>query len=254
MPINLSSGSLPISTGYWVPFEAAKAVAATFCHEIRYALTPVFGLDFPDSCTEPDDPAFLRTSIDQDIIRRCTEAANASRVLSTTASPAYSPNAPHSLAVSSQSTSKLLRPKHTKAMEVESGYGTDTDRSCPNSPYSGSVGWTPVNIPRSVPLEHCNFPTSTPATEQALLGQMQVKAYKKERKVAGRTWSELEEDSDELSSSEYCPSNAPVRMKRRKISTTPSQEARAAYTLMQLHIADAALAEKTGPKPRRASS
>lgn len=44
--------------GTWVPFEIAKALAARTCYYIRYALVPVFGADFPDSCLKPDEPGF----------------------------------------------------------------------------------------------------------------------------------------------------------------------------------------------------
>ncbi|CDO54252.1 hypothetical protein DV495_001045 [Geotrichum candidum] len=44
--------------GTWVPFEIAKALAARTCYYIRYALVPVFGADFPDTCLKPDEPGF----------------------------------------------------------------------------------------------------------------------------------------------------------------------------------------------------
>jgi hypothetical protein len=59
--------------GYWMPYEAAKAVAATFCWKIRYALTPVFGLDFIDMCVPPDDARFQSMLIDPEITRSCAE-------------------------------------------------------------------------------------------------------------------------------------------------------------------------------------
>jgi hypothetical protein len=54
-----------------MPYEAAKAVAATFAWPIRYMLTPIFGPGFPDMCIEPTsliDPPDFR--IDPGIIDR----------------------------------------------------------------------------------------------------------------------------------------------------------------------------------------
>lgn len=46
--------------GYWIPFDAARELATNFTYDIRYALVPVFGPDFPDLCLAPEDPAFKR--------------------------------------------------------------------------------------------------------------------------------------------------------------------------------------------------
>jgi ABC-type dipeptide/oligopeptide/nickel transport system permease subunit len=70
-----------------MPFEAAKAVAATFCYNIRYALTPIFGIDFLGHCVVPEDPRFGRMVIDRNIVRHCTEAANELAFLSRGLSP-----------------------------------------------------------------------------------------------------------------------------------------------------------------------
>lgn len=44
--------------GTWVPFEIAKALAARTCYFIRYALVPLFGNSFPESCLKPNEPGF----------------------------------------------------------------------------------------------------------------------------------------------------------------------------------------------------
>lgn len=56
-----------------MPFETAKAVAATFCFNIRFALTPLFGTDFPSQCIQPHERAFGKMTIDPEIIKRETE-------------------------------------------------------------------------------------------------------------------------------------------------------------------------------------
>jgi hypothetical protein len=55
-----------------MPYQAAKAVAATFCYNIRWALTPVFGNDFPSMCLTPKAPTFAKFYIDPAIVRYCT--------------------------------------------------------------------------------------------------------------------------------------------------------------------------------------
>ncbi|KAE8341875.1 hypothetical protein BDV24DRAFT_150959 [Aspergillus arachidicola] len=68
--------------GYWMPFEAAKAVAATFCWNIRHALTPLFGLDFPSLCVPPTNTSqYGHMLIDREIVQKATEAANYYRML-----------------------------------------------------------------------------------------------------------------------------------------------------------------------------
>ncbi|KAJ5707388.1 hypothetical protein N7488_007189 [Penicillium malachiteum] len=62
--------------GYWMPYEVARAVALTFCWKIRYALTPVFGNDFPNQCIEPTNGGQASLSsiiVDPTIIRRAAE-------------------------------------------------------------------------------------------------------------------------------------------------------------------------------------
>lgn len=206
-------------------------------------------------CTEPADPAFLRTSIDQSIIHRCAEAANATRTCSEAASLVSSRKTPRFFPPLSHSPKKALRPKAPKTIDVESGYGTDTDRSCPNSPQSGGGGgWTPVNVPRSAVAKHVQSPTSAPAITSASPGRHSRKPGDKAYKKTKRASPKNDEACGEMSSSEYCPTSIAAAPKRRKMSSTLNQDARAAYTLMQLHMADAILAEKRGPKSRRASS
>ena len=58
-------------TGYWMPYQAARAIAATFCYDIRYALTPIFGDEFPSMCLSPKDPGFAKFLINPAIVRQC---------------------------------------------------------------------------------------------------------------------------------------------------------------------------------------
>lgn len=62
--------------GYWFPYAAAKAIAATFCYDIRWALTPVFGNEFPLMCRPPNDPLFGKFVIDPRIVQSCITETN----------------------------------------------------------------------------------------------------------------------------------------------------------------------------------
>jgi hypothetical protein len=68
--------------GYWMPFDAAKTLAATFCWNIRHALTPIFGNDFPATCVSPNDRKnYGRMIISPEVIRHATETAKFYRSL-----------------------------------------------------------------------------------------------------------------------------------------------------------------------------
>ncbi|KAF9635132.1 putative apses transcription factor xbp1 protein [Lasiodiplodia theobromae] len=51
---SITGGSL-LAQGYWLPYDAARAVAANFCWHLRAALTPLFGPDFVRDCLHPAD-------------------------------------------------------------------------------------------------------------------------------------------------------------------------------------------------------
>ena len=222
-------------------------IAATFCWKIRYALTPVFGTDFPAMCTEPDDPAFLRFGIDGDIILRCTQMANADRERSQQVSSSENIRCSHS------GTMKSLRPKSAQTLDTESGYCTDTDRSLRESPPTDFVKWTPVNIPNPVHIDHCNIPAPAIAASKAprvspmeTSPMREIHSNKRTRSFKNEANIEPIPESASYSMVEAGPS------KRRKFLTM-KQEARAAYMLMHLHIADAALEEGSRFAARRAS-
>ena len=146
--------------GYWVPFEAAKAVASRFCYDIRYVLVPVFGPDFLSMCATPDQEAWMNLSIGRSVIQHCTEAATAYQAQSRESSMAISPRTTSACTTSIWPAKPTLRPKSHTIMDFESGYATDSERSVyPDSPISSE--WTPVNSPRQKDLPPINV-TSTP--------------------------------------------------------------------------------------------
>ncbi|KKK19409.1 hypothetical protein P175DRAFT_0464515 [Aspergillus ochraceoroseus IBT 24754] len=156
---SITGGALA-AQGYWMPFEAAKAVAATFCWKIRHALTPLFGLEFPSLCIPPSDRSrYGRMVIDPSIVRKATETAHLYRVLEIRSPP------PNTLRVGCRPSSardnnalgKHLLPKshhhHDLFSDRLAGYGSspeyNTDAYCvsPVSPIRNT--FTPVNPPRS---------------------------------------------------------------------------------------------------------
>lgn len=177
-----------------MPYDAAKAVAATFCYRVRHALTPLFGLDFPDLCAHPlDRMRFGRMIIDPAIVRQSTETANYYRMLELSSPTLSVP--PGSLPIPSTSSTerggskaggfaarKQLFPrshkKHadnistTTASTTSSGYGSspdeyNSDTYCisPVSPFGSS--FTPVNTPRSADTAHSGAGVCTSAKNGA---------------------------------------------------------------------------------------
>ena len=111
-----------------MPFDAAKAVASTFCYRIRYVLTPIFGLDFPAQCIAPGATGFDSMHIAPKIIRDCIEAARGGLVSRRETQTSSRPETPSSAGVSSW-TAANVQPKSHKRFDSESGYGTDTEHS-----------------------------------------------------------------------------------------------------------------------------
>lgn len=88
-----------------MPYQAARAIAATFCYDIRWALTPVFGYDFPSMCLSPKDPRYAKFIIDPAIVQQCTAETDRFR----REGASYRNQVPH-----------LLSPMETPKMHFES--------------------------------------------------------------------------------------------------------------------------------------
>ncbi|KAI0425103.1 hypothetical protein F5Y09DRAFT_352735 [Xylaria sp. FL1042] len=71
---SITGGSI-IAQGYWMPYQCAKAVCATFCYSISGALIPIFGPDFPAFCRQVDAPDYSRMVIDPAIVIQSTREA-----------------------------------------------------------------------------------------------------------------------------------------------------------------------------------
>ncbi|KAF7590189.1 hypothetical protein BBP40_003163 [Aspergillus hancockii] len=151
------TGGAIAAQGYWMPFETAKAVAATFCWKIRFALTPIFGLDFPSLCIHPDNRReYGRMLIDPKIVRKATETANFYRMLE------LRPPTLTSLRPASQhpkqsniSAAKQLSSGHHNHRDPNNpgNHGSSQEYGTPDtycvSPTTPIHVFTPVNTPRS---------------------------------------------------------------------------------------------------------
>ena len=244
-----------------MPFDAAKAVAATFCYSIRYALTPVFGIDFLSLCIAPEDPRFGRMVIEQSIVQRCTEQATGFRLLAKASPVTGSPRSPILSNEFKKCTTKSLRPKLLKSVQSEDGYGTDSDRSesyvySPQTP--PSTQWVALNTPRSATAQHyLPSPTSRPISpypKQAELTYPSEGSLSSDgSRAAKRFRSEDEEGGEENHPSSYPSRSPPASPVRRKKAMTFSREARAAYLLLRLHVEDSKGGESR-QRARRASA
>ncbi|KAI1802189.1 hypothetical protein F4811DRAFT_573180 [Daldinia bambusicola] len=88
---SITGGSI-MAQGYWMPYYSAKAVCATFCHNIAGALIPIFGPDFPSHCTPSEAPEYSRMTIDPAIVVQSTREAEHFRRLCSINSAAVAAN------------------------------------------------------------------------------------------------------------------------------------------------------------------
>jgi hypothetical protein len=268
------------NTGYWMPFEAAKAIAATFCWKIRYALTPVFGLDFPNMCLRPESEGFGAMVIDPAITQRCTEQAIFYRQLeikspSGAASVVRSPLTPESPTF--PKSVKQLRPKFRQFANAGSGYSSDSsfEGSYLATPISPSIpycsAWTPANTPRSIgPLFHDRLPSP-----RAILAGMSAEAADDDEedhrsahsastssttsmllKSRQEIHEEEEEEDDDVTPSSNDPPRAVFNLheaQRKRSESSLLSDEKAAYLLLKLSTQVGMNEARRGEK-RRAST
>jgi hypothetical protein len=239
-----------------MPFKAAKAVAATFCYNIRYALTPLFSQDFVDLCIHPSDRNFGSFRIDDDIIRQCAVETQSwltrDDARHTPTSSLYSspePSASETYMMSKPAPLygpfrfKKLRPKILKATDSESGYGTDSDLasdklvcSSPDvSPKTTIPEWTVVNSKASQ--------EETTAIEG--LQMLSCSPIQRKPKRA------LDDTDDEYAGDESIIGEEDIpKTENETNNTLRAIESRAAYWLMQLSMGDS---KHRAKRVRRAS-
>lgn len=148
-----------------MPYTCARAICATFCHEIAGALIPLFGPGFPSECTRPESPAFKDMVISKALI---TEAARASAASRRTHMHRAQPSPPSSSSQVVPQPRPIRRPiddlQPSSFQPVRSRpswrsiIATDGTPSSPPSssfcrppeqPSSSSISFTPLNAPTS---------------------------------------------------------------------------------------------------------
>lgn len=262
-----------------MPFEAAKAVSATFCWKIRYALTPLFGLDFPSMCIHPSDRALYgRMTIDPAIIKKATEAANLYRMLELRRTPVSVQSDP-------PRSSPYARPHHHFNRRHASSLSSAVSISSSSSPadYGDAVcvspvsdyrnAFTPVNTPRSSGVRNINMNMSMgipspqiPPPQPRSVSSFSSKNNQTDNESGTNSDSSLYSDpamseSDDSSSSSFSlnlsdcavesqPSSSPrlVRPAPQSQSRRPrpgpgpgrfAREVKAAHALLSLYMQDA---------------
>lgn len=160
-----------------MPYGCARAVCATFCWNLRWALTPIFGPSFIRDCLPPNHPGFARFTIDPDVVRACAREAEGWRADASTthyslmpshptSAPALSipRSAPMPLPEPKRLRARPVRPRVDTAAHLESPFHSDDEsaaivtdsfaarRTIPDSPsvspktrVSPNVHWTTVN-------------------------------------------------------------------------------------------------------------
>ncbi|KAK2018168.1 apses transcription factor Xbp1 [Colletotrichum eremochloae] len=137
------TGGAIAAQGYWMPYECAKAVCATFCYNIAGALIPIFGPSFPSLCIPPGSPDYQRMVIDHRIVKDAIRDADLSRKVQQHALPPI--DLDHVPGIERRPMRPLRDDRRlrldTRLLSPYSDTDTDSHRSCPDSASSnGSDG------------------------------------------------------------------------------------------------------------------
>lgn len=224
-----------------MPFEAAKAVAATFCHRIRYVLTPIFGLDFPAQCIPPGSSGFDNMHVAPEIILKCVEATRECREMREGSQMASRSVTPTPSGVTRWAAANI-RPKPLKLIDSASRYGSDTDTdhsdACLYSPQKPERrGFKGLETPRSCGME-------------GQYEQEYIRAYApsqtesesdfsndcRKRKRHPPTYMNEEYDSSSTDSSEECSIPAPSKHKEESSTPIPMTDEGAAKVMIAFSI------------------
>ena len=231
-----------------MPFEAARAVAATFCYNIRHVLTPIFGTDFPAQCIIPSACGYESMQIPKSIINKCTETAKDYGAFSRESPATGSPQTPP-FTNPVKWPSGSARHKSSKRAESSSEYETDSDSSeaylykpCKAIAHRRH---RVLHTPRSFPSEVIQL-SSRPVTSSQFEDDSESSNASgcEGRAKRKRYWSGEDEANN---SDDDLESLSPF--KRREWSTIMTAES-AAQELLRLQMEDASL----GLQLRRASS
>lgn len=169
-----------------MPYQCARDICATFCWDIRWALTPIFGPSFLHDCKPPGSTGFQTYKTHREVIRQCTLEAEgwshntSSRVgtpMSGGGEEQYT-SAPRS---APQLEQKVLRSRASRPnLRVDSPFDSSSSASSYEegdssvdspciSPKTTPLSWTSINHNHSQPYPHSvtgtPTPTPTPVTK-----------------------------------------------------------------------------------------
>lgn len=220
-----------------MPFEAAKALAANFCWEIRFALVPLFGRRFPEYCLRPDHPSYRRHVIHPDIIKQCKQEVEGWKMKSL-------PNLDPRLATLSSPTT----PRASASSKTNEDWSQKTLRPRPgrllidgNGPAPAIPAFQLPSLPRmpqpNYMLERFLEPRmsgrASPAPSTCMSSATSSNMASSPRMK--RTFSEVDDQESMSTTSSHLASQ-----KRHKQSIVADEDAKAAYWLVQLSMDDGA--------------
>lgn len=218
-----------------MPFDAAKAIAATFCWKIRYALVPLFNEDFVDLCTHPGDPAYKRFTIDPAITKICAleqrerAKANCRKGNGQQEYDVTSPSSPD--LPLAKARKRPLRPRPSRSPSIVDYDMSDISNTTMisademiTSRLESESYITPVSLgPTQDRLRRP--PTSNPAGERRKRVNSQMNK---------RDYSDFDADVESSTSS----STRECAKRKKKSGMFTADEARAAYQLLSLRYGD----------------
>jgi hypothetical protein len=221
-----------------MPFEAAKALAANFCWDIRYALVPIFGKGFINMCLRPEHSGYKRHVIHPSIIKQCKQEVDSWRSASSLALmnvvASLSPATPRHTATISPNddwTQRTLRARPGRLSNDGMGPGPAIS---PPPPFD----LTPLHrLPQPnfmlerflSPREHERVESPAPSTT---LSSTATSSNTTGSPKAKRTFSDL----DDLESRSTISSHLQTSQKRQKHGGVADEDAKAAYWLVQLSM------------------
>ncbi|KAI1909882.1 hypothetical protein LOZ61_004719 [Ophidiomyces ophidiicola] len=257
---SITGGALA-AQGYWMPFEAAKAVAATFCWKIRYALTPLFGVQFLDICIPPNDARFGKMVIDPEIVQTATITAENFRSLELErhSLPCELPN---SVKNESLRRFKNLRPRSNKESAESNNLEENSDGEYNGSNLSHPTsGWTSANAPSIVQRSSLDIPSPKDIlVSLAGIHETVTRASPEDNSTpqtcgASEYGDESFIDTDSVTSSSESDAETDNPTEGKYSPLPLRNDIRAAYMLLKMQMdEDSSIANESQRKRRRASA
>ncbi|GAB7338038.1 hypothetical protein MBLNU457_4407t1 [Dothideomycetes sp. NU457] len=167
--------------GYFMPYHCARELCRTFCWDIRWALTPVFGPTFAKECLTPDNPRYGKYQISWSTFSHALQEHNAIVMAVNNVSEPMAGIGPKRelshLSSSDHSSRATLRTQPTRTrrssyrLSSVSSEADDTSTTMSSPPVSPKTipasrrGWTPVNAAQpTIRSEAPCLPVAPPVT------------------------------------------------------------------------------------------